>query len=97
MNEEDKTKQEEDEHTKKAVAEVKAANELYSQKLRALNEKRTEFLNLQSETLEALQKAASLNDQFNTAVNRQLLSDRDKLQEEVKKLKIALDKKKSST
>jgi hypothetical protein len=88
----DPSKQEE-ERAKKTVEEIKAANELYAQKLKALNDKKTEVQVLQNETLEALQRATALNEQFNMIVNRQLLSERDQLKEEVKKLKTHLEKK----
>ena len=89
---ENPSKQEE-ERAKKAIEEIKAANELYSQKLKALNDKKVEVQVLQNETLEALQRATALNEQFNMVVNRQLLSERDQLKEELKKLKTHLEKK----
>lgn len=90
---ETKYSDEEEARAKKALEEIKAANETYAQKLKALNEKKLEVQVLQSETLEALQRATSLNEQFNITVNRQLLAERDKLQEEVKKLRLSSTRK----
>lgn len=85
--------QNEEERARKTVEEIKSANDAYAQKLRLLNEKKSELQILQVETFEALQKASALNEQFNMIVNRKLLSERDKLQEEVSMLKAQLDKK----
>jgi plasmid rolling circle replication initiator protein Rep len=82
----------EEERAKKTMNEINSANEHYMQKLKSLNEKKAEVATLQSETLEALQRATALNDQFNMVVNRQLLTERDKLQNEVKKLKTLVSK-----
>ena len=76
-----------DERAIKLMAEIKSANELYNQKLKALNEKKNELHALQIEAFEALQNAATLNDQFNTSVNSQLLQERNRLLDENKKLK----------
>ena len=90
----DQKNDDETERGKKAVEEIKAANDVYNQKLKALNEKRAELNSLQVEAFEALQKATSLNEQFNVAVNTQLLKERAGLQDEVKKLRSILGKKK---
>lgn len=76
-----------EEKVKKTVAEIKAANDLYNQKNKLLNEKRNEINSLQVEVLEALQKASSLNEQYSMAVNAQLLKERTALQNEIKVLK----------
>jgi hypothetical protein len=76
-----------EEKAKKTIEEIKAANEVYNQKLKLLTEKKNEVNQLQIETFEALQKATAMNDQFNMVVNRQLLLERDSLKEELSKLK----------
>lgn len=87
------TKLKEEERAKKTVEEIKAANEFYNTKLKLLNEKRAEVNTLQVETFEALQKATNLNEQFNMIVNSQLLKERSELNDEIKKLRLMLEKK----
>ncbi len=85
-------KNEDEENAKKSLEEIKKANELYNQKYKLYMEKKNELNTLQLETFEALQRAALLNDQFNTSINRQLLLERDQLKDEIKKIKSTNDK-----
>jgi arginine deiminase len=86
------TQESEETRAKKAVEEIKAANEEYQKLDRALREKRLEVEKLQTEAYTALQRATSLNEQFNMSVNSQLLQERNKLKEEVDKLRTLVEK-----
>ena len=88
-----KAKDAEEARAKKMVEDIKAANEDYQQKDRTLKEKRTEVEKLQQDAYTALQRATNLNEQFNMTVNSQLLQERNKLKEEVEKLRALYEKK----
>ncbi len=81
-----------EERAKKTVEELKAANEEYQKLDRELREKRAEVERLQVAAYAALQRATSMNEQFNMSVNSQLLQERNKLQNEVNKLQELLNK-----
>ena len=81
-----------DARAKRTVEEIKAANTEYQRLDQTLREKRQELEKLQIEAYSALQKATSLNEQFNISVNSQLLQERNKLKDEVEKLRALVEK-----
>ena len=90
---EQEAKESEEARAKKTVEEIKAANEEYQKLDRTLREKKVEVEKLQVEAYAALQRATSLNEQFNMNVNSQLLQERNKLKDEVEKLRALVENK----
>jgi len=82
----------EEARVKKMVDEIKAANEEYQKLDKALREKRLEVEKLQSDAYTALQRATAMNEKFNMNVNAQLMRERDKLKDEVEKLRVQFEK-----
>lgn len=82
----------EEARAKKLVEEIKAANEEYRKLDASLREKRSEVEKLQQDAYTALQRATGLNEQYNMTVNARLLQERNKLQEEVEKLRGQFEK-----
>ena len=90
---EQEAKESEEARAKKTVEEIKAANEEYQKLDRTLREKKLEVEKLQVDAYAALQRATSLNEQFNMNVNSQLLQERNKLKDEVEKLRALVENK----
>ena len=90
---EQETKESEEARAKKTVEEIKVANEEYQKLDRTLREKKVEVEKLQVDAYVALQRATSLNEQFNMNVNSQLLQERNKLKDEVEKLRALVENK----
>mgnify|MGYP001563391407 CR=1 FL=1 len=90
---EDNKKELDEARAKKTVEEIKAANEEYQKLDRSLREKKLDVEKLQIEAYAALQRATSLNEQFNMSVNSQLLQERNKLKDEVEKLRVLVENK----
>ncbi len=89
---EQEIRESEEARAKKMIEDIKFANEEYQKLDKSLKEKRLELEKLQSDAYVALQRATTLNEQYNMNVNAQLLRERDRLKDEVEKLRNQFEK-----